>query len=163
MPLNGQQLQKLNEALIDAFNVNGLQQMLLFRLGLRLDEYSLGPDLRAVVFDLMTKIQREGDRPLFRLVDAARRERPENDKLADFAQELRRPSAATNAGCTRQPFACPYSLLLQAPRRATGAWVSRARKPALLMRAALPLARTPTMDSCARTLVTSWSLPPFLA
>ena len=53
MALTGQQKQEFWEALRDAFNVARLKEMVLFGLGKRLDDISLGADFRQIVFDLI--------------------------------------------------------------------------------------------------------------
>ena len=82
--LSGEQHQRLSEALRDAFAPQRLREMLKFKLGKRLDDYSLGNDYKQVVFEVMVAAEAEGWTA--ELVVAARQSNPGNAALQAVAQ-----------------------------------------------------------------------------
>jgi hypothetical protein len=84
--LKGEQLERLSEAIRDAFPVQRLREMLRFKLGKRLDDYSLGNDYKEIVFEVMTASEAEGWTA--ELVVAARQANPGNAALQAFSQEV---------------------------------------------------------------------------
>jgi len=86
LDLNGEKLERLSEALRDAFTVQRLREMLKFKLGKRLDDYSLGSDYKEIVFELMTAAEAEGWTA--ELVVSARQSNPGNALLQAFAQDV---------------------------------------------------------------------------
>src|SRR4051812_37712431 len=92
MALSGQQFQELWEALRDAFNVPRLREVVRFGLDKRLDDISVADNLRQIVFDLIQDAEMSGY--TMRLLDAARRSQPGNERLLAFALQFRL-SAAT--------------------------------------------------------------------
>jgi hypothetical protein len=86
MNLRGDQLERLSEALRDAFPLQRLRELLKFKLGKRLDDYSLGSDYKEIVFEVMTAAEAEGWTA--ELVVAARQSNPGNAALQAFAQDV---------------------------------------------------------------------------
>jgi hypothetical protein len=84
--LRGEQMERLSGALRDAFPPQRLREMLKFKLGKRLDDYSLGSDYKEIVFELMTASEAEGWTA--DLVVAARQSNPGNGALLAFSQEV---------------------------------------------------------------------------
>ncbi len=91
MNLSGEQYEKLQEALIDAFpNKSSLEQMLLFKLDKNLTEIVEDSNLKVIVFRLIQQAKSEGW--LKKLVDAAHISNPGNPRLKAIAQELAKES-----------------------------------------------------------------------
>lgn len=86
LDLQGAQLELLSESLREAFSPQRLREMLKFKVGKRLDDYSLGSDYKEIVFELMTAAEAEGWTA--ELVVAARQSNPGNAALQGFAQAV---------------------------------------------------------------------------
>lgn len=86
LDLRGSQLELLSEALRDALPVQRLREMLKFKLGKRLDDYSLGSDYKEIVFEVMTASEAEGWTA--ELVVAARQTSPGSSALQAFSQTV---------------------------------------------------------------------------
>jgi hypothetical protein len=86
MPLSPTEFTQVFDALLAAYNVAGLRQMLRTRLGKRLDEISLGGDFKQIVFELLEDAERNGY--THQLVVAARQSNPGNEQLLAAAQVL---------------------------------------------------------------------------
>lgn len=84
--LSGARLEALSEALRDAFSPQRFREMLKFKLGKRLDDYSLGEDYREIVFEVITHAEAEGWTA--ELLQAARQTVPGNASLQALAQEV---------------------------------------------------------------------------
>jgi hypothetical protein len=84
LDLKGHQLELLSEALRDAFAPQRLREMMKFKLGKRLDDYSLGSDYKEIVFEVMQASEAEGWTA--ELLVAARQSNPGNALLQAFAQ-----------------------------------------------------------------------------
>jgi hypothetical protein len=85
--LNGEQIDQLQRAILGAFTSDDLQQFLLTRLDVYLSHISLGPNLKAIVLDVITQAEREGwtgD-----LLDAVADERPMRADLQPLFAQLR--------------------------------------------------------------------------
>ena len=93
LDLNGAQLEQLSLALRDAFSVQRLKEMLRFKLGKRLDDYSLGEDYKEIVFEVITAAEAEGWTA--DLIQAARQSNPGNAGLQALAQEVALASTTT--------------------------------------------------------------------
>jgi hypothetical protein len=91
LALNGAQLEQLSDALRDAFSVQRFREMLRFKLGKRLDDYSLGEDYKEIAFEVITAAEAEGWTA--DLVQAARQSNPGNPRLQALAQEVALASA----------------------------------------------------------------------
>ena len=98
MSLSGQQRQKLQEALIDAFpEKSSLERMLSFQLDKKLDKIAGGANLEDVVFNLIKKA--EAENWVENLISAACKSNPENQLLKNIAAELLsndQPASATS-------------------------------------------------------------------
>src|SRR5262249_11308647 len=97
-----QQLEKLHEALLDAFDVESLKRMLRFRLGLKLQDLSLARNFTQVVFDVLDRAEQCGW--TYQFVMAAYKVEPRNPKLhafceaeAQFALSPQEPAALAKA------------------------------------------------------------------
>ena len=86
LDLNGEKLERLSDGLRDAFTVQRLREMLKFKLGKRLDDYSLGSDYKEIVFELITAAEAEGWTA--ELLVAARQSNPGNARLQAVAEEV---------------------------------------------------------------------------
>ena len=87
MRLSGQQREKLQLALIDAFRDKAsLEQMLSFKLDKNLEEIASGSNLLEIVFRLIDKAESQGW--VEDLVHAACKSNPGNRELQTIAQEL---------------------------------------------------------------------------
>jgi AAA-like domain/Effector-associated domain 1 len=87
MNLSGQQLKKIEEALIDAFPDKGsLERMLLYELEKNLDEIAGGNRLQDIVFNLIKAGQAQGW--VKDLIIGARNSNEGNLKLKNIAEEL---------------------------------------------------------------------------
>ena len=86
LSLSGPRLEKLSEALRDAFAVQRLKEMLKFKLGKRLEDLSLGSDYMEIVFELITAAEAEGWTA--ELIVAARQSNPGNSLLTALAEEV---------------------------------------------------------------------------
>ncbi len=85
--LNGSQFKELSEALIEAFPAyDDLERMLRFQLDKRLAAISLGRNMKAVVFDVISDAQARGWTA--KLIAAARADNPDNDRIQAFAQRF---------------------------------------------------------------------------
>jgi len=86
--LSGPELQRLSEALRDAFNYLKLAQMLQYRLDMKLEDYSpvMGADMQDVTFQLVANANRQGW--IWNLIEAARQSNPGNGKLALVSEQL---------------------------------------------------------------------------
>ena len=87
MSLSGQQRQKLQEALINAFpDKLSLEQMLSFQLDKKLDKIAGGSNLADFAFNLIKKA--EAENWIKNLISAAIQSNPDNQLLKDIAAEL---------------------------------------------------------------------------
>ena len=86
MPLTGPQLKTVNEALLDAFGLAGLDRLLLFGLDVHRERLSVGGGLTEVVFAVTLELNRQERIPA--LLAAARAASPGNIRLAEAAAEL---------------------------------------------------------------------------
>jgi V8-like Glu-specific endopeptidase len=93
MQVRGREYQLLNEALVDAFDLDSLPAMLQFGLEERLDVVVGRGKLKTMVFDLI-EVYRQRDQ-VEKLVQAARRYNPTNGKLHEVAQSLGRATQVT--------------------------------------------------------------------
>ena len=84
--LNGEKLERLSDAIRDAFSVQRLREMLKFKLSKRLDDISLGSDYKEIVFELITQAESEGWTA--ELVVGARQSVPGNALMQAFAEEV---------------------------------------------------------------------------
>lgn len=85
--LNGSQFKELSDALIEAFPAyDDLERMLRFQLDKSLAAISLGRNMKAVLFDVISDAQARGWTA--RLIAAARAENPDNDRIQAFAQKF---------------------------------------------------------------------------
>ncbi|AUX48236.1 uncharacterized protein SOCE26_097670 [Sorangium cellulosum] len=85
--LSGPQHEQLTGALLDAFpNLPRLTQMVKFKLGKNLGAITLAPDLKSIVFELISAAEAEGWTP--ELITAARESNPGNAALLAFAQQF---------------------------------------------------------------------------
>jgi hypothetical protein len=84
--LTGVQYQQLTDALLDAYSLARLREMVRFRLERNLDAIALGDDLREIVFRLIAAAEAEGWTD--RLLLAARESNPGNPQLLAFAQQF---------------------------------------------------------------------------
>jgi hypothetical protein len=86
--LSGPELQKVSEALQDAFTYLKLTQILKYRLDRQLANYSpvMGADMQDVTFELVVNANRRGW--ILNLIEAARESNPGNGKLALVYQQL---------------------------------------------------------------------------
>lgn len=85
--LNGKQIALLQQAILDAFDLNDLQALLLLRLDRDLSQITPPANLRTMVLDVIKAAEREGwtgD-----LLDAIAAERPGVDSLQDLCVQLR--------------------------------------------------------------------------
>jgi Effector-associated domain 1 len=82
--LSGRQFEEFTRALIDAYSLQRLREVLRFRLDKNLDAIALGDDLTAIVFRVIDTAEREGWTD--RLLLAARESNPGNPGLLAFAQ-----------------------------------------------------------------------------
>lgn len=86
MALSGPRLKAVNEALLDAFGLNGLDRLLFFGLDVHRERLSVGADLDEVVFAVTRELNRQERLP--ELVAAARAANPANVRLAEVAADL---------------------------------------------------------------------------
>lgn len=85
--LSGEQLKMIYEALLDAFPTrDSLEQMLLYRLNLKLDAIVFGNSLSEMIFKVV-KYAGQTDK-LIDLINVARESNPTNSKLVEVAQQL---------------------------------------------------------------------------
>ena len=85
MGLSGQQREKLQDALINAFpDKASLEQMLSFQLNEKLDVIASGTNLREVIFNLIKKV--EAENRVKNLIDAAYKSNPGNLYLKAIAK-----------------------------------------------------------------------------
>ncbi len=110
MGLTGEQLEQFSAALLDAFGVPELQQMLKFRLSKDLENYaSLNIGKKQIVFELITKAQQEGW--ALKLMQAAREYNPGNAELQILGQAIgMMPDGLPDAG-TLQKMVSNISML----------------------------------------------------
>lgn len=85
MALSGRLLREASEALREAFDLAGFDQMLLFHRDLRRQNLSLGGDFQQIVFDVLLAADREGWFP--GLIEAAREANPTNARLMALAEQ----------------------------------------------------------------------------
>ena len=84
MQLDGLQSERFSAALRNAFTLQGLGRMLLYKLNLRLEDYAAAGDAQQMVFELIAYFNRD-DR-IEALIIAAREAAPNNSQLFAFAQ-----------------------------------------------------------------------------
>ena len=93
--LTPEQFEKLYEALLDAYDANGLERMLLFKLGIPLPHIaSTRTSYKDIVFSLLKQVRQEGR--LGELAEAVREDRPNNPKVAALTASLT-PSSSTTS------------------------------------------------------------------
>ncbi|WP_208341799.1 tetratricopeptide repeat protein, partial [Aetokthonos hydrillicola] len=104
MRLSGQQRQKIQEALIDAFpNMASLEQMLSFELNQNLRAIAPEGSLEQIVFPLIKAAESQGW--IEDLIDAAYRTNPGNPKLQAIAQTFKiAPQFVCDIPYPRNPF-----------------------------------------------------------
>jgi V8-like Glu-specific endopeptidase len=93
MQVEQREYRLLNEALVDAFTLQSLDQMLQFGLGDRLENIAAPANLNHTVFELIGYYNRR-DR-VEKLVQAARRFNPTNGRLHEVAQSLGKATLVT--------------------------------------------------------------------
>jgi hypothetical protein len=86
LEITGPQLEQFSEVLRKAFTPAELRRLLEYRLERSLDDLSLAPDYRQIVFDVIGASRRQGWTD--RLLLAAREENPGNALLLAFAQQF---------------------------------------------------------------------------
>ena len=87
MSISGQDLEKLRDALIDAFpNKASIEQMLLFKLDKNLDAIAGGSNVQEVIFYLIKESKAENWTK--DLIVAARESNPGNSSLEAIAEEI---------------------------------------------------------------------------
>jgi hypothetical protein len=84
--LSGPQAKRLRDALLDAFDPPGFDEMLMFRLNRRRETLSLSGSFPEVVYQVLAAAQREGW--ITELIQAAYSARPDNAALGAVAAEL---------------------------------------------------------------------------
>lgn len=110
MPLTGQQVKTLRDAIVSAYNGSDLEQLMRFELNERLDNLvSTNAPLPQIVLDLINWAEMNGRTP--DLVAALRRTRPKNSQIQTVANDL---FPQTPAGVA----AVAGSAQLDGPRRA---------------------------------------------
>jgi V8-like Glu-specific endopeptidase len=93
MALAGLQFQEFWEALLTAFTIPRLQEVVKFALDKDLDDISSPRnDRRQVVFDLIQSVEMSGD--TMKLLNAARQSQPRNEKLLAFAEQFNLSAAS---------------------------------------------------------------------
>jgi hypothetical protein len=86
--LNGKQIAQLQQAILDALvDYDELRQFVRIRLDRYLAQISLGPNLTAVVFDVISRAEREGWTA--ELLDALAGERPNRSDIQELCRTLR--------------------------------------------------------------------------
>lgn len=85
--LTGQQFSQFQKALLEAYDLNSLKQMVRVQLEVNLDEIASSGSLRSVVFDLISWAQRQG--ALDALLDGALAGAPNNPVLREYAESVR--------------------------------------------------------------------------
>jgi hypothetical protein len=101
MKLTGEEFEQLLNALLDAFpTLAALEQMLLFRLNLRLDSIGGGENRRERVFNLIRWA--EGDDRVKHLIDGARQENPGNAALLAVASGWAEARSGAGLGAERR-------------------------------------------------------------
>jgi len=104
--LTGTEIGQLRDALLDAYTLQRLDEMLRIQLGRRREQIALGDDLGAIVFRVITAAEDESWTA--ELLQGARASRPENAPLLAFAQQfglgpgvdIVRPDESLPAGAT---------------------------------------------------------------
>ncbi|GAB2677989.1 trypsin-like peptidase domain-containing protein [Thalassiella azotivora] len=84
--LNGPELQQLRDALLDAFTLGSLTEMLRFRLDRHREHLSLANDLPTIVLDVLTRAEYESWTA--ELLTGARASSPQNARLLAVAQQF---------------------------------------------------------------------------
>jgi formylglycine-generating enzyme required for sulfatase activity len=115
--INGQLLERINEAILAAYDAGDLERMVLFSLNQDLYEIAGKENERETVFDLVKWAQSQGR--LGELVQAAAQDRPHNQELQALAGELSpdpRPASAIPT-ITGDPLPGLYATLIQASGR----------------------------------------------
>jgi V8-like Glu-specific endopeptidase len=86
LELTGPQFRPLSQALRTTLKLNEFDQMLLQSLNLNREDFSVAGDYPTIVFDVIGAANRAGW--VYRLVNAARQERPKNDVFVEYARLL---------------------------------------------------------------------------
>lgn len=86
MKLGYQRLGEFHSILLDAFDLDGLDQMLLFQLGINRERIALGNNFATVLFRVVTSFEQSEETT--ELVRAATRSNPKNATLFAFAQRI---------------------------------------------------------------------------
>ncbi|WP_202220571.1 effector-associated domain EAD1-containing protein [Okeania sp. KiyG1] len=87
MPLSNSEIEKLFEALLDAYrDYNKLQRMVKFKLGENLERFAGRGDLETVVFNLIDSAEARGK--LERLILGAYEQNPDNPELKKFYETV---------------------------------------------------------------------------
>ena len=92
---------ELRQALLDAYDRQGLSELLLFKFDFRLDNNFPNEGLEATDFKLVDKANRE--RWLIDLVAAAASSRPKNASLQNLLRDLNSTSASGSSQGDPQP------------------------------------------------------------
>jgi HEAT repeat protein len=115
--LSGRQIEQFRDALASAFDEGGLQEMLMFKLGKRLDHLVYArADLKTVCFQLIQVAKNEGW--LTDLARAAAEARPRNQQLVRFVAENFREASVE--GAVSRGHEAHHYFLLTAPRGLVG-------------------------------------------
>lgn len=96
MAMTGRELLAASEALRGAFSPEEFDQLLVFHLDRRREDYAGPGNFRTVVFQVLTAAEREGWTP--RLLAAARESNPTNAALMKAAEALQLAPVRANAG-----------------------------------------------------------------
>ena len=86
LELTGPQYRRLGDALQDSFTLAHFDQLLKVRLNINRESIALGNDFQTISFRVIDDLNRKGW--VYKLVDAARKERPNNDIFVEYAQLL---------------------------------------------------------------------------
>src|SRR4051812_4333590 len=109
--LSGANARQLHEALVSAFDFQGLRQLMAYDLDEVLENVVGSGALDTVVYELIEWADRNGR--VEDLIKAAAQNRPRNQQIADVAQALLAPPAAAGAAA-----ATPGAAAYDGPRRA---------------------------------------------
>ncbi len=94
MQVSGRAYELLNDALVDAFNLNSLERMVQYGLGERLEVLVPQSNLNMTVFNLIEHYNRQSQVQM--LVQAARRYNPTHSQLYQVAQLLERATSVSS-------------------------------------------------------------------
>jgi hypothetical protein len=84
LELTGPQFRPLNDALRATLTLSEFDRMLKERLDINREDYTLGPDYRAIVNDVIDALNKRGR--VCELVEVARHERPKNPVFVEYAR-----------------------------------------------------------------------------